>query len=149
MIKTTIGALSSPGLNMTFQKLNGAQVNTKTAYRFKKLHDQFEITMKKIREDYEKEVVSKFAEKDEKGKLIPEQCPWGFKLKADVKQEDFDAANDEFHKREAIVNRLPLSIADLNEVKISAAELSALDVFLVDPETVTEEDTSNVAQLRR
>jgi hypothetical protein len=147
MIKTTIGGLSSPGLNMALSKLNGAQLDSKTAYRVKKLHDAFESQMKKIRKAYTDEVVDKFAEKDEKGNLIPEQCPWGFKLKADVKQEDFDAANDEFHKREAIIDRPALTFGDLNGVKISAAEISALGDFLSDPEN--EEAPANVAQIRR
>lgn len=144
-IKLTVGGLSSPGLQMALQKLNGAQVNNKVGYRFKKLNDSFEIEMKKVRDAYTKEVVEKFAKKDDKDKLIPAQVPWGFELKEGTVQEEFDKANEDFHAKEIVIDRNPLSLTDLNDVKISAAELSALGPFFIDPEE--QESPHNVAHL--
>jgi len=147
-IKTTIGALSSPTLSMALQKLNGAQVNTRTAYRFKKLHDAFNASMKQCQEKYKKDVVEVYAEKDEKNEIIPEQSPWGFKLKEGTDQVKFDEANKTFHDQEVVIPRPPLALSELTDVKISAAELTALNHFLADPED-TEIVSDNVAQMRR
>ena len=148
MIKATVRALSSPGLQMALQKLVGAQVNLQSASRFKKVHTKFEQVMKKTRDQYTIEVAKKFGALDEKGEIIPEQCPWGYKLREGVSQEEFDKANDAFHDKEVDIDVNPLTYGDLNRVdKISATELSALEVFVIEPPE--GEEIGNVAQMVR
>lgn len=147
MIKVSVGDLSSPALETALQKLTSTQVGVKAAYRFKKLADAVNTHMNWARDAYTKEVVNQFGVFDEKKQLIPAKTPWGFELKEGTDVQQFEKANDEFHKKVLTIDRPPLNILELNDVKLSAADLTALGVFFNDPETAVEGD--NVAQLRR
>jgi len=106
--------------------------------------------LKKTREEYIETVAKKFAELDAKGDIVTDNTPWGFKLAEGKTQEDFDKAYNEFHDQEVTIDREPLTYAQLGNVQVSANELSALDIFLVDLESQPEEEeTTNVAHIRR
>ena len=120
---------------MVLQKLANSPVSTQTAYRIKKLIDKVDTAMKKIADDYKATIGKTFGELDEKGEIVPEGNPHGFKLKEGVSQEELLKAVEEFGKTPVEIDRLPLFISDLNEVKMSARDLSSLDIFLQDPET--------------
>jgi len=149
MVKMTIAELSAPGLGAVLGKLSQAPLNdVKKIYRFKKLADSYNKAMNVVREEYKTLVVKVFGEFDEKGNVLPDQKPWGFKLKDESQQAEFDKANDEFHKREISMERDPLALNELTGVTLSAADLNNLGKLLVDPED-NQAAMDNISQIRR
>ena len=142
MIKTTNGVISSQMLTMTLQKIGQAPVASNIAYRIKKLLDAVNIKMKKISEDYKTVIGKKYGELDEKGEIIPENNPNGFKMKEGADMEAMLKDLEDFSKLPIEIDRWPLTLRDLADVKMSAAEVSALDCFLADPEAEETKITS-------
>jgi hypothetical protein len=124
MIQIAYEKISSPAFVMAMQKLTGAQFDVKTAYSVKKLADALQSAKNKVHQEYEKEVLQKYADKDEAGKLKqPIHLP-------DEVKDAFLAAQEEFGKRTLTIDRGRLTMDQLGRIQLSAQDLSALEELI-------------------
>lgn len=133
MIKTTNSVLSNQTLQMVLIKIGQSQVQSKLAYKIKKFLDAINTEMTRVSKEYREEIGKKFGDLDEKGKIVFEPNPFGFKLKEGTNPEEVTQAIDAFNKKEVTLERDPLTLTDLVDIKISAAEFLAMDAFIADP----------------
>lgn len=146
MIQTQYNVVSNQSVMMVLRKLGGSQVNSNTAYQIKKLIDAVQAAMKKMSDDYREQIGKIYGVLDEKGELIPAPTPHGFTPKEGLDEAVLSAAVAEFGKKEITIDRWPLTLQQLVDVKLSAMDLDALGPFLADPEA---QAPAEVTQLRR
>lgn len=139
MIKMTYQQVSGFEFTRAMQKLAQTPMSTKVAYNIKKLADAMNKQREVISQEYQRDIVDKYAKKDEKGELVrPEGQPQGFDIDAE-KVEEFQKVQEDFGKREFTIERFKLTLADLEQVKLSASELTALEpIYQEHPVDTTE-----------
>lgn len=119
------------------QKLTNLPLPTKAAYTVKKIADAISREKKTIALAFEKDILTNFAKRDEKGEIVRDED--GQPTVDETKQVEFMKAQEEFGKREFTIDRQKLSLEVLaSQNQLSASDLSALDPILEDPETVVE-----------
>lgn len=119
------------GFAPSLQKLVRMPLPTKTAYAIKKITDAVTVEQKKMRKSFN-ELYEQYAKKDEKGALQKDEH--GDVIVDEAKMEEFQKAQETFGEKEFVIHREKLSLALFSDINISAAELSALDPILQDPE---------------
>lgn len=121
MIKISYEKVVSGEFTMAMQKLTSTPLETKTAYAIKKLADGLQSARNKIQNEFEKQILSKYAKKDEAGKMIqPVEI-------VETMKADYEKDQTEFGKNVATIDRPKLSFAQLEGLKLSARDLSAID----------------------
>ena len=122
MIKIKYSACLTDGMVKAFQILGNAKVNSKIAYAIKKLADSLEQSNAKINDEFQIEVVSKFAVKNEAGALeIPESA-----------KEEFLKAKEAFGEKIAVIERPKLSLPELDGIIMTASDMKALEPLMED-----------------
>lgn len=113
--------LSNFNFQKAMQKIENAPTDGFTAYRIKKILKELKKGRDRISAEYVTEIMEVFAKRDENGKYDPDS----FQPMED-KIEEFKTAQEDFGKRELHIEQNSLSIADIKDIKISAAEMDAL-----------------------
>lgn len=139
MIKMSYHEISNFGFTQAVQKLAGTPMNTRLAYAIKKIVDELNRGRKKVSTEYQAEIVAKYAKKDAEGKIIhPEGHPEAFDID-ETHKEAFTKDQEAFGIREYEINRAKLTLADLDNVKLSAQDLSMLEpLYEGEPDEVPE-----------
>lgn len=119
---------------MTLQKLAHSQTSVQVAYRIKKLIDHVNQKMKHASKHYQDTLGKKYGKLTEKDEITPTMNDYGFELAEGADEESLKKEVAEFGEKEVTVDRAPLTVRDLDGIKLSAGEITALDVFLEDPE---------------
>lgn len=148
MIEMTYNQVSSFDFLRTIQKVAAIPTNPKTAYKIKKLVDAIQRQKKIISGEYQKEIVDTYALKDEKGELVkPKEGPHEFEVIPE-KREEFQTAQNDFSTRTFKIDRTPLTIDELGDMKITAAEINNLGPILADAEETAPTETGKVLPMR-
>ncbi len=129
--------------SQAIQKLSSAQLNPRGSYAIKKIVDALTKQMTVVREAYQKELVSQYPKKDEKGAVIPGELDV-----PEAKQVEFAKAQEDFGAREFTIDRNKLSFADLGNLTISAVELTLLEPIIAMPDEVVDSPAANVTSIR-
>lgn len=119
--KLTYADLSNFNFQKAMQKIENAPTDGFTAYRINKIVRDLKKGRDQISAEYRKDIMEVFAKKDENGKYDENT----FQPMED-KIEEFKIAQEAFGKRELHIEQNSLSIADIKDIKISAAEMDAL-----------------------
>lgn len=120
---------------MTMQKLANAQTTGHAAYHIKKMIDHVNQKMNHALKEYKKEIGEKYGKLSKKGEIIQNmENDYGFELLEGVDEFALKKEIEAYGEKEVIVNRQPLTLKDLEGIRISAAELGALEGFVEDPE---------------
>ena len=130
MIRLKYKQVTDGNLIQALQKLVRTPLNTQVAYRVKKIADAYSKAREQIGKEYQEQVVEKFAEKDEKGVIIPDaESLGGFKIN-ETDTTEFVAIHEAFGMKDFVIERDPLWVGDLGDVKFSALELTTLEPFV-------------------
>lgn len=119
--KLTYADLSNFNFQKAMQKIENAPTDGFTAYRINKIVRDLKKGRDQISAEYRKDIMEVFAKKDENGKYDENT----FQPMED-KIEEFKIAQEAFGKKELHIEQNSLSIADIKDIKISAAEMDAL-----------------------
>lgn len=132
MIKITAGELLKPEFMHACKKLHGATgLGAKTAYQAAKIIEALNKELNIVR-DQHKNLAFEYGELSEGGGLVPtEQEPY-FKIKEGKEVSEYQAKVAELLAVEITVEREPLKLDAVSEVKLSPAEVSALSSFIVE-----------------
>lgn len=127
--KITYRKASNEQLVLAFQRLATIPMNLKLSYDFMKMADAVMNLKKKIAKEFEAELISKYAKKDEDGKLVVDEAQEGFVLED---KEGFSKAEKTFGDTEVSLDRLKISLKRIDEagLKLMPAELKALESLL-------------------
>jgi hypothetical protein len=137
----TIGSFE---FNTVMQKLVRTQTNNKAATHIKQVSKRVDAGRKKIHEEYMTEIVPKYAKKNEDGTIDRtggNEGDLNFFTPKDELMQEFLKAQEEFGKRELVIDWRPLTPSCLEDVSISAHELDAIG------EVYTEEEGPGVPSL--
>jgi hypothetical protein len=142
MIKMNYKDSSAFDFQSAIQKLATATTDGVSAYRIKKVYAAVKAHRLAVAEEYKKDVMGKFAKKDEKGEWAPETfcCIEG-------QEEAYAKAQDEFGERTWTLPRPKLTLHDIRDAKLTAMEQLALDPVLDDSEGEAPAKPSNVVKL--
>lgn len=137
--------------NQAMQKIVNTPTEPAKAEQIRKIFKELKNVRDKIGKEYESDIMEKYAQKDEAGKIIrPKSEPTGF-LPVEGKDAEIKAANDTFGDREAAFTVSPLNLAILKDIKLSGKELDALQDFYAGDATGpgVPEQFGNVIPLRQ
>lgn len=111
-------------------KLFSTPMKGKTTLKLKKIFECLINQSKIIQEEAAQELEGKYAKRDEKGEVIrPEKDPFGFEID-DAKAEEFAKAKEAFHKKEFVLNRAPIGLDDLSDIKLTVNEMTIMEPLL-------------------
>jgi hypothetical protein len=133
MIELKYNQLSGMNFLQTVQKLVHERLAVQAAYNIKKIADDIQRARKQIGEQYRKELVDAFAKRDENGQVVwtsPDQTDFEV---MDGKEEEFRKALTAFGEKVFVMDRTPISLHDLRNCLVSAAELTVLEPIMVLP----------------
>ena len=133
MITTTRGLLRSEPFRLSIQKIvNAPGLDTKVAYNVVRLAKELEKTLADLQKEWV-QLVGKYVEKDGAQWRLNEQKT-DFAYLAGVDVEDAKKAIMEYMESKAEISREPLKLEDLGPAKLTPADISVLEPFLVLPE---------------
>jgi hypothetical protein len=128
-IKVKYKDVTSFEFNSAMQKIVTAPIETQKAEFIRKIFKQLKEVREIIGKEYEAEIMEKFAQKDEAGKILrPPEEPNGF-LPVEGKDAEIMEANKVFGDREAKFSSYPLNPSILKDIKLSGKDLDALGNF--------------------
>ena len=132
--KMTYAAMSSMELQKAMNKLENAPVHGFKAYAIRKLSNAMKVGRQQIAQEYKDQIIDKYAKKDADGKydvnnFVPDEAL----------MEDFQQVQDQFSNREFFIDRHPLNISDIQDIKISASEMEALGAAFDDSDMESKE----------
>lgn len=119
--KLTYMEISNFDFQKAMQKMESAPTDGFTAYRIGKISAALKNARKKITDEYKNEIVEKYAKRDADGKYDENNF-----VPNEETLADFQQAQDDFGKREIFIDRHPFTIADIKDIKLSSAEMTAL-----------------------
>jgi septum formation topological specificity factor MinE len=133
MITTTRGLLRSEPFKTSIQKLiNAPGLETKVAYNVVRLAKEVEKTLIELQKEWI-QLVGKYVETDgSQWKLNEEKTDFAYLAGVDV--EDAKKAIMEYMGTKAEISREPLKLEDLGPARLTPADISVLEPFLVLPE---------------
>lgn len=131
-VRMTYSQLTSFIFAQICQKLASTPTDGKTACRIRQITRGTNEARTKVIKEYEADITEVYAKRDENGVIIrPEGQPKGFTA-AEGKEAESESAQEEFVKREIELECIPLTLADLKDIKITPAELEALGGFFTE-----------------
>lgn len=127
-IKLEFNTMSSFEFASMIQKIASSPTSNKNACAIARVVKELEKAQKLIADTYQTEVVEKFAQKGEDGKVLrPKDDPTDYiKLEMENFDEKLAAALEVFGKHEFEVVAKPLTPSVLADIKISAKEINML-----------------------
>ena len=135
MIEIRYSDLSHIAFNEAFGIIEGTKTDGFTARKIRKMKEAIKRARDQIAKDWQDEVVEKFAKRDESGNIkvepISELNPMGFVLD-ETKKDEFQKFYETFGERKAQIDRLPLNMVDLKDMRISARDEEILAPILDD-----------------
>ena len=137
MIKMKYSQVSNYGFMQAVQRLAGLQLHAKAVYSLKKIVDDLNAKKKVIADEYDADILEKFATRDEKGVIIRSD-DGGFTPKEELSDE-FHKAQEAFGEREFTINREKLHLAMLGDARLSVNELNVIEPLFSDPEVIPAE----------
>lgn len=124
--------ISGQKFQMTLQKLYNTPTNNKSAGKIGHIVKLVQDALNKMRQDFQSEIVEKFAKRDAEGKIVrPDGEPLGFDLD-ETKKDEFNKAQENFGKTEVTIDWNPLNPEDMVDMKLSASELTSLESLYSD-----------------
>lgn len=139
LAKITYSQAANPHLVSAFQRLATIPMNLKLSYDFMKLADEVMKVKNKSGREYVMELLPKFAKRDEAGNFVKEENVEGVVVSD---KEGLTKAEEDFGKTEVTLTRLKLSLKRIDDanIKISPAELKALEPILIVDIDIPDED---------
>lgn len=132
--KVTYSKMSSFQFQKVLQKLETAATDGFTAYRIRKIATKLKSYREQIANEYKKQIMDKYAKRDEKGEYKEEDF-----VPMEDKVNEYNKALEDFGKNEVFVDRHPLTIADIKDIKITAEEMEAMGEMFDDSDMETKE----------
>lgn len=134
LVQLTYGEVKKPMFRTAMGKISGHPFkDQKIAYRVMRIVDSVEIELKGAERLHAK-LVDQFAEKDEKGEFVPlEGRPGTFRVPPD-RQEEYGKALTDFDALSFAMRWRKLSMDDLSDLRLSAAELKAVESIVHFPD---------------
>jgi len=137
MIKVPYDELGKMNTQRAVQKLANSSFKTPQAFAVKFLTKAAREGFFKMREEYEKDIVGKFAVKGKEQAVDAGTKSEEMKLPftcQDGKEDEAKAALDSFGKKELVINKPKISAEVLFEInEWSPMELESLEFFVQDP----------------
>lgn len=126
MIKLTYKQVGSFEFSQALAKIANTPTSTKQAGHIHQVVKRVQAGKDQIHAEYKTQIVEKFAQKDDKGKVLTgEDHATGFQM-MEGKDEEFQKALAEFEGRQVEVDWRPLTPDTLSDVKLSAREIDLL-----------------------
>jgi hypothetical protein len=134
----TYNQVSHVAFMNVMQKLTSTPLPTKVAYQIKRISEGLQQVRNRISDEYETEILNKFAKKNEDGSIFrPDgQGPNGFEI-PDEQKAAFQEAQEKFGLREFTLDRFPVPLSALETMRLSVGELTHLEPIY----TVEEQPT--------
>ena len=108
------------------EKLSSTPTSNKNACMISHIYKENKRAREQISEEYKKEVMEKYATRDENGAIKrPSENPDGF-IPDETKLEEFKKAQEDFGEKEFVFEWGPLRPAHLTDVKVSAKEIGLM-----------------------
>ena len=129
-VKVNYGKFGDFNFVRTMQKIIQTPMDIKQTYQIKKLVEEVSKAQTQIQTEYRDTIESVFAKKED-GKLVtpPEGSDVRFVI-VEGKEEEYSAAEKAFSEKKIFINRFKLPAEALSSVKLSVAELTAIDPII-------------------
>ena len=133
----TYKQITDPNFGQAMQFLTSQGMPIKVSYNIKKLTDAIQIARKQIGAEYHKEIVLEFAKKKEDGTIAHPLDADGKENKNEfdideARKEELEKAQEAFGRKVYNINRDKIFLESLENMKISASLLGALDPILTE-----------------
>ena len=126
-IKVLYKDISGFEFSQVLTKIANVATDTMKALHIRHIIDEIQTLREKVSQEYKKELMEVFAKKDENGKPLFDERSNGEDFSPDeTRTDEFLKAQDDFGKREGLVNYRALTPHTLADVKLSAKELKLL-----------------------
>lgn len=144
MIKIKRSQLADMRFVMAIQKLANIPMNTNTAHSIKKIIQTLDEARTEMSADYKSEIVEKFSQRDEEGKIAWEDANQSNFKVLEGKEAELREAQEEFGNKELEVPGIKVNLANLNGIQLSPAEMIQLEPIYFSVEKLeVSESTAN------
>lgn len=133
---TKFGGANGPAFLQTVQKILDINTDGHTSYRLQKIFIPVVKGMTQVYEDYKKDILDKYAKRDEKGEyniqapILPQP--------GEETHEEYAKALSAFEAKELEIERPFLVVDDFKDGKMTPREMSEIDFLIAAEEAGTQ-----------
>lgn len=126
-VKMKYGEIMNETFNMAMGRIAGTPTVGEHACRIRRAMREMKKAQEKIRGEYATQIVEKFSKKGEDGKMIADPHPQseGFEP-VEGTEGELIQAREAFGEQEVELDCYPLTLKNLQDVRVSATDLEAL-----------------------